>query len=172
MQKYSVFRTRLLTGMLLAAVLGTLFHFIYDWTGQSWPAGLFFPVNESVWEHMKLVFWPMVLLNLYFTSMYKDKDYHVEPAVLLGTVVGLISIPTLFYTYRGILGYGVSWVDVVIYYVSLLFALLAVLHLVKHMFWKEGRGATVFLWIIHLLFALAFFWFTYHPPGCGIFQPY
>ena len=172
MQQYSVFRTRLLTGMLLVAVLGSLFHFVYDWTGQSWLAGLFFPVNESVWEHLKLVFWPMVLLNCYFTSRYKDSDYHVEPAVLWGTVVGMICIPVLFYTYRGILGYGYSWIDVAVYYASLLAALLVMLHFVKHMFWKEGRGAAVFLWIVHLLFALAFFWFTYNPPGYGIFQSY
>lgn len=169
MQQYSAFRRRLWVGMLLVAILGTLFHSMYDWTGRGWVLGLFFPINESVWEHLKMVFWPMVLLNLYFTAKYKDSSYHVEPAVLFGTVVGMINVPVLFYTYRGILGYGDVWADAGIYYVSLLIALLIVLHCVKHMFWKKGKGTTVFLWVVHLLFALAFFWFTYHPPEYGIF---
>lgn len=32
-----------------------LFHFIYEWIPSSLTA-IFFPVNESIWEHMKLLF--------------------------------------------------------------------------------------------------------------------
>jgi len=32
-----------------------LFHFIYEWLPSSITA-IFFPVNESIWEHMKLLF--------------------------------------------------------------------------------------------------------------------
>ena len=32
-----------------------LFHFIYNWLPSS-IAAIFFPVNESIWEHMKLIF--------------------------------------------------------------------------------------------------------------------
>ena len=43
-------------GFFVVGILGTLFHFVYDWSGQMWFVGLFVPVNESTWEHMKLLF--------------------------------------------------------------------------------------------------------------------
>ena len=51
-------RSYYIIGYLFTAAAGTLFHFVYDWTGQGAVAALFFPVNESTWEHMKLVFFP------------------------------------------------------------------------------------------------------------------
>ena len=56
-------RTKLyfIGGILFTAILGTLSHFFYDWTGQGALIGLISPVNESTWEHMKLVFFPLLL---------------------------------------------------------------------------------------------------------------
>ena len=48
-------------GFLFTAVLGTFLHFLFDLTGESLVAGLFSAVNESIWEHIKLLFYPMVL---------------------------------------------------------------------------------------------------------------
>ena len=52
-----------LTGFLTAAVLGTLAHFAYRWSGGALLAGVFCAVNESVWEHMKLLFFPVFLFT-------------------------------------------------------------------------------------------------------------
>ena len=52
-------------GMLLVAFLGILLHFLYEFTGKSMWAGFFSPINESVWEHMKLAFFPLVVYVLY-----------------------------------------------------------------------------------------------------------
>lgn len=168
--EYNRFRRTILIGMLVAILLGTLFHFVYDLTGKNWLIGLFFPINESCWEHLKLVFWPMTLLNLYSSIKYRDSSYHVEPAVLLGTVAAMLFVPVLFYTYRGILGFGVPVIDMLIYYISMGISLLAILHLVKHMFWKEGKTAFILLWTLHLIIAALFFSFTYQPPELGIFR--
>lgn len=45
-------------GIIFVLVLGTIFHFLYEWTENNFVVGLFAPINESVWEHMKLVFFP------------------------------------------------------------------------------------------------------------------
>ena len=50
-------------GFFTAAVLGTLDHFAYDWSGKSLPVGAFCAVNESTWEHMKLLFFPVLLFT-------------------------------------------------------------------------------------------------------------
>ena len=45
-------------------VLGSLCHFLYDWSGGLSLAALFCPVNESVWEHLKLLYFPFLLVSL------------------------------------------------------------------------------------------------------------
>lgn len=47
-----------LAGALFTAALGTLLHFVYDWSGGWGAAAAFSAVNESTWEHMKLLFSP------------------------------------------------------------------------------------------------------------------
>ena len=50
-----------IAGILCVSILGTLLHFTYRWSGRNPLIGLIAPVNESVWEHMKLLFFPMHL---------------------------------------------------------------------------------------------------------------
>lgn len=40
-----------------------LFHFLFDWLPSSITA-IFFPVNESIWEHMKLLFSAVVFYGI------------------------------------------------------------------------------------------------------------
>jgi hypothetical protein len=39
---------------------GSALHFAFDWSGHWLPLALIAAVNESVWEPMKLAFWPAV----------------------------------------------------------------------------------------------------------------
>ena len=48
-----------LLGALFVLVTGTALHFVYGWSGGHPVAGALSAVNESVWEHMKLVFVPL-----------------------------------------------------------------------------------------------------------------
>jgi len=63
MKSSSAFRK--VTGFLFVAVTGTVLHFLYDLTGRSILASLVSAVNESVWEHMKLIFYPIWLFTLF-----------------------------------------------------------------------------------------------------------
>ncbi len=58
-------RTNLICGILFTSVLGSLLHFVYEWTGENPLAALFSPVNESVFEHCKLLFFPALLYTLF-----------------------------------------------------------------------------------------------------------
>ncbi len=63
-----------LSGILFTSILGTLSHFLYGWSGSRVLVGLFAPVNESVWEHMKLLFFPMLL---YFVFESVGRSFEV-----------------------------------------------------------------------------------------------
>ena len=53
-----------LAGALFTAALGTLLHFAYAWSGGWSVAAAFAAVNESTWEHMKLLFFPLFLFSV------------------------------------------------------------------------------------------------------------
>lgn len=48
-------------GIGFVLVLGTLSHFFFDWSGENRLVGIFAAVNESTWEHLKLLFFPALL---------------------------------------------------------------------------------------------------------------
>ena len=92
-----------IAGILCVSILGTLLHFTYRWSGRNPLIGLIAPVNESVWEHMKLLFFPMLLFGLWnlkgVTDACRISAFHA------GLLMGTLLIPVLFYAYTSVLGY-------------------------------------------------------------------
>lgn len=111
----------LIPGMIFVSILGTLSHFFYDWSNQNTFVAFFSPINESTWEHMKLVFFPMLLFTWYLSEKYPDND-SVMSAALSATLFGTFLVPVLYYTYSGILGFRIAAIDISIFYISVLAA--------------------------------------------------
>ncbi|HIZ82724.1 MAG TPA: hypothetical protein H9722_11695 [Candidatus Mediterraneibacter pullistercoris] len=159
-------RLYLISGFLFTAVLGTLSHFFYEWSGGSALIGLVSPVSESTWEHMKLLFFP-VLIWSFFLPLHLSDDYPaLRPSLLLGGLLGTLSIPVLFYTYSGILGHNVTWIDIAIFFISVIIAYSCT--------WKLYGSDRIYqkrnlIYLAVLLFIILFFLFTYHPPDIGLF---
>lgn len=155
-----------ITGIVFVSVLGTISHFIYDWTGRNPVAGLFTAVNESTWEHMKLIFFPMLLF--YFFTYFKLRKHAPEalPALLLATLIGTAIIPVIFYTYTGILGFMITAVNLAIFYVSVITSFI-LFYLISTRCRLEEVG--IILYFTITLFVCMFFLFTYDPPKLGIF---
>ena len=156
-----------IVGFIFTSVLGTLSHFFYDWSGQNPLIGLISPVNESTWEHMKLVFFPVLIWSFFIPSRIRDKLPAFRPAFLLGGLWGTLSVPVLFYTYSGILGRNIAWVDIAIFFISvfLTFVCAWVLHRSERIYKKR----TV-IYILTVLFLIFFFLFTFLPPDIGLFS--
>ena len=92
-----------LAGFALSTLSGTILHFLYDWTGGSILVAPFSAINESTWEHIKLLFWPLFLFALIQRLFFKDQENYwcVKLAEIL---LGLVLIPVLFYSYNGVFG--------------------------------------------------------------------
>ena len=153
-------------GFFTGAVLGTLGHFAYDWSGKSLPVGAFCAVNESTWEHMKLLFFPVLLFTAVQLCLRWESGLLAARAV--STTAGLVAIPALFYTYSGVLGRTVDWVNILIFYVAdaALFGLDSRLRRCGHFRapWLQTAGA-LWLWLLAFLFV----WWTFPPPYKGLF---
>lgn len=161
-QNYVSFRKNIILGMFPVAILGTLSHFVYGLSGENRFIGLFFPVNESTWEHMKLAFFPMLLFTMYVSSKsFSKMGYSIS--LMLGILSATWLIPVLYYSYTGILGFSRSWLDIGTYYVSLILSTVLILHIAKHYDDNHKRVYNI-LCVCLLLQTLAFWIFTYKPP--------
>ncbi len=156
-----------LMGFAVTALSGTLLHFLYDWTGEAKWTALFSGVNESTWEHMKLLFWPMFLYAIVQSLFFKDrKDFWCIK--LKGTLLGLVLIPILFYTYNGVIGKSPDWINIAIFFVS---AAIAYCYETKQFsnettMCKRPKIALILLSFI----AVLFIFFTFKTPAIGIFK--
>ena len=158
-----------LGGFLFTGALGAALHFVYDWSGRNPAAAAFSAVNESTWEHMKLLFVPVFLLSVVQVCVLGRDCPHLLWSRALSTLVGLALIPVLFYTYTGVLGFFVDWANIAVFYLADagLFALDSWLlrRGRRGALWRQVAGLAV-LW--GLMFSFVFC--TFRPPHIALWQ--
>lgn len=152
-------------GAVVTVILGVISHFVYEWSGRNFFVGLFFPVNESTWEHMKLVFFPMFGYALLAGKRMEEQCPGIYQAMFFGILTGLALIPVLFYTYTGVLGFNVAWVNIALYVVSMLAAYAVVYK--KAVNCRETRVRALRYVMYFLL--VGFMFFSVYPPRLGLF---
>ena len=157
-----------LMGFSITSLGGTLLHFLYDWTGKSVFVAPLSGINESTWEHMKLLFWPMFLFAIVQSFFFRERE-NFWCVKLRGIFCGLILIPVLFYTYNGAIGKSPDWLNIAIFFFSAAAAYIYETRLLNRdsLPCKHPRGAFLTLCFIALLFIV----FTFRAPDLGIFQP-
>lgn len=158
-----------LGGFLFTGALGTLLHFVYEWSGGSVLAACVSAVNESTWEHMKLLFVPLFLFSMVQICLL-GRNYPNLPAVrALSVLTGMVLIPVLFYTYTGILGRSVDWVNIAIFFLADLGAFLLDFALLRRgkfsARWMQLLGLAA-LWGL----AFCFVWCTFRPVHLPLWQ--
>ena len=80
-------RNYTLLSIIFTFILGTLLHFTYEWSGENIIVAAFSAVNESIWEHLKLLYFPM-LLTLIIGYFYIGKS---TPNFICSKVIGILS---------------------------------------------------------------------------------
>ena len=154
-------------GYIITGGLGVLLHFLYDWFPNPIVA-VFSGVNESTWEHMKLLFWPLFGVALVQGFLWKDKPESYFCIKLKGALIGLSLIPIIFYTFNGAFGKSPDW-----YNITIFFQASAATFLWETAQFKEEKPCglspkiSIFFWLV---LAAAFIYFTFRPPMFPLFQ--
>lgn len=147
-------------------VLGVLLHFAFDWSNGSALVALFAPVNESIWEHEKLLFFPFAIGA--YTLARRQRIPMWAFSCMLSLLVGLTFIPCAYYTYTGALGVGADWFNIVIFIAAVLITTLVYAWIIKisrPLAFPPALGE-LFLFLLLLLFVI----FTFMPPRIPLFQ--
>jgi tryptophan-rich sensory protein len=152
---------------VITSLLGTLLHFLYEWTGEAvWSAPIS-GVNESTWEHMKLFFFPAVAFAV-FESFFMRERRDFWCIKLRGITLGLVLIPVIYYTYNGAIEKSPDWLNISIFFIS---AAVAFIYEARQMRRREPvctypKIAVTVLCVLSALFVI----FTFAPPEIGIFM--
>lgn len=160
-------------GAIFVMLTGTLSHFLYDWSGKNALVGLFAPVNESVWEHMKLLFFPMLFYGLFMIFKLKDEYPCLPSSLWTGLLAGTFAIPLLYYAYTFLLGRDVFLLDLATFLLSVVIAFWITYKLAlscrAEPYKALGTPFGILSGCAVCLLFLCFLWFTYHPPQAEIF---
>ena len=149
---------------LLAAVVGTAWHFLYRWLPLP-VIGLFAPVNESVWEHLKLLYAPFLVCGFVLNRKAADTQ-----AAWSGTLAALLAMPAfllgVYYTLESGFSFTAGWLNITLYVLTLAlgFRLSAKLCRTGQLSWLCGV-----LVIAVGLYGAALILFTMAPPALPIF---
>ena len=158
-----------LAGFLFTSAVGSLLHFVYEWSGGSLAAAVVSAVNESTWEHMKMLFVPMFLFSVVQVWVL-GKNYPNFLAVrAVSIVTGLALIPVLYYTYTGVWGQMRDWANIAVFFLAALGAFLLDFYLLRRNRlsapWQQVLGLIV-LWAL----AFCFVWCTFRPVRIALWR--
>ena len=157
-------KARDLAAFVLTALLGTALHFGFDLC-PSPLVGLICPVNESVWEHLKLLYWPFLAAGFVLNRRAKDAQ-----AAWSGTLAALLGMPLvllgIYFTLESGFAFTAGWLNITLYIgcLALGFALSAKLSRSGALSWLCGV-----LVILAGLYGAALILFTMAPPALPIF---
>lgn len=155
-------------GFIFTSILGTFFHFLFDLSNQSIAAALFSAVNESIWEHMKLLFYPMFLFAMIENHFWGNEYDQFWCVKLIGILLGLVLIPVIYYTYTGILGVSADWFNITIFFIAAGTAFWLETILFQQGYTCRVRSTIAFALIC--LIAVVFTVLTFIPPRIPFFE--
>ena len=156
-----------LCGFAFTSLAGTLLHYLFEWSNESPLAAVISGVNESTWEHMKLLFVPMFIFAL-IQSLYFKRTVNFFCIKLCGILLGILIIPFVFYTYNGAFGKSPDWFNIALFF----FAAAATYIFEYRLFIKnQPRVLPEFLcFVILIIIASLFVVFTFITPKLPLFK--
>lgn len=159
-----------LIGIPVIVIFGTLLHYTYSASGNIILAGFFSAMNESVWEHLKLTFWPGVIWTFFlaFGLGWRSHQNFWFARVSALTISALL-IVILFYMYTAILGDNLLLLDLSIFVVSIVVGQRLALKL--YSIQPVPPVLTRLALLVVMLEALSFVIFSFWPPNLEIFKP-
>lgn len=154
-------------GFAVTVLGGVLLHFLYNWMQRSFLIAPFSSVNESTWEHMKLMFFPVFIFALFQSRFFREfkNFWYVK---LVGVFTGLVLIPMLFYTYNGAIDKSPDLFNIAIFFISA-----AAAFVLETRLFKKNTLHCKSPWLVFALICLIgvlFVVFTFVTPRIPLFQ--
>lgn len=158
---------------MLSAVLGFVFTFaialmmtyMADYLPDTQATKILMPTNGSVWESLKLMFWPSLLFFALQFIIFGHQDADHLPMVAMSLTVGIISTLAFYYISKGAVGIETS-------YTALLFGT-ATMFISSYLLMRDGKltqnAAIVAGGMLYADLIAMFVAFTFYAPELNLF---
>ena len=154
-------------GVIFTIAFGSLLHFTYKLSGYNTIIGIFSAINESVWEHIKLLFFPTLIFLVPEYLIYGKDKGNFFFAKFVSISIGMASIPIIFYTYSGIVGNNYLLMDILTFIISVILTYTTSYNIIKAD--KNYRYGNVVGILLIILYSILFAIFTFYPPKISLF---
>ena len=157
-------RKEIIIASILLVFLGAGMHFVHHAPFFNHFLGYIFPIAESVMAHMKMVFYPMLLLAIYL--IIPRPDIKELGAPILGSLAVMPCIIVAFFSYWIFVRHEIMAVDLVIYVLAIIGAILLANRWRKSNYVRDHWP----LWIAVAIVVMVVTGFlSYHSPDWIIF---
>ena len=170
-KKLSSLKKYMIYGSIPICLLATLNHFLYEFSGNNTIVGIFTPINECVWEHLKLAFYPTILWWVLGYFLYNNKiNIHINKwisSMIISLIISPIIILTFYYTYTGALGIESIVLDVLSLVLGVFIGQIVAINYYEN----YNYSPIIFgvLVVIFIIYTFALTYFTFYPPKLPIF---
>lgn len=157
---------RVVASAAFVVTAGSLLHFAWEWSGRNPVVAVFAAVNESTWEHLKLAFWPALLLAPVQRSLYgRPPGWLVATA--LRALLPPFAIVCTFYGYTALLGTHLLVLDIATFVVAVVIG-----EVVGHRVMPREHGSAVRSTAggALILATAAFATLSFQPPAFFLFE--
>ncbi|MDH3669262.1 MAG: DUF6512 family protein [Paracoccaceae bacterium] len=156
-----------ITGAIFTILVGSALHFVFGWTGGWRPVALIAAVNESIWEHLKLAFWP----GLFWALLPRRGLELPLQGRLAGKGIALtltaVLIVMIFKSYTAILGHNLLPLDIGTFVLAVMIGQIVSAALSIYGMPSPAPLAVGLSLLVIQLAAYAFF--TFYPPDFWLF---
>lgn len=161
---------RTILGIIICTVAGVLLHFAFEWSNNNKIVGYFSAVNESTWEHLKLLFFPVLVFTLFEWLFLKEKNTAFLFSRTVSVIVGMLFIVTAFYTISGIVGKtDMPVINILIFVIGVIITFLLT-RVIENSVFNTPKYFDISAIIILLIITVLFIVFTYNPADIGLFK--
>ena len=152
--------------VIFTFILGTLLHFTYKLSGEKVIAASFSAINESTWEHLKLLFFPMIITTIigYFYIGKYIKNFLCSKTI--GILTSILFTIIFFYTYTGVLGKNIAVIDIASFFIVTILGEYVTYKIMTTYFKCNDKISIIILIILLICFIL----FTFYTPKIGLFK--
>jgi len=154
--------------MVFIILVGSFFHFIFELSGENLIIAGIAPVNESVWEHLKLGYWPLIFFSLIEYRFIKYNAKNLGIAKLLAVLTIISTILVIFYSYTAIIGEEILIIDILSFIFGVIFAQIVSYKLMISS--KRPQWINTISWVLFIGLGILFVIFTFFPPKIPIFR--
>jgi len=157
-----------IVGVIFIIIVGAALHFTFELSGNNPIVGAFSAVNESVWEHLKLGYWALVMFSIpeYFFINKSVNNYFL--AKLTGIIALELTVLIIFYGYFLFTRRSIFWINIASFVLGAL-ACQYTVYRIYHLASVSNQIAIISLAGL-LLIPILFGILTLYPPHYGIFK--